>query len=114
MSGTTINDAIGGIENGEITGNNTIGIDGGSDNVHEYNDNRNVGFNLGFLKAPTGEGEIENYLRHPLNINSSKSMARIIRGMSGMFGSLDLAIIDIALGAMDYMKPKPKAGINND
>jgi hypothetical protein len=71
-----------------------------------------MGIDFGFIKAKTGEGTIEEYLNHPLNFNSQKSTARIIRGFSGMFGSLDLAIIDIAVGIMDMMKSSKNKGVS--
>ena len=65
---------------------------------------------LGILKAQTGEGEIEEYINHPLNINKSKSLAHVIRGLTGMFGSLKYAIIDIVMGIIQYLKEK-KGGV---
>jgi hypothetical protein len=54
-----------------------------------------------WLKADTGEGSIESYLDHPMNFNKSRAMARVIRGFTGMFGSLRYAVIDIVLGGME-------------
>jgi len=50
------------------------------------------------LKTKTGEGNIELYNEHPLNFNKSLPISQIIRGATGFFGALDLAIIDIMLG----------------
>jgi hypothetical protein len=58
-----------------------------------------------FLKAKTGPGTIENYIDHPMNFNNSKPVAQVLRGLTGMFMSLDYAVIDIVLGMMK-MKPK--------
>lgn len=67
---------------------------------------------LAFLKAKTGEGSIEEYIEHPLNVNKSKGLARVIRGFTGMFGALDLAVIDIVLGIMEYTKERKSANVN--
>lgn len=65
------------------------------------------GIDFSFLSAPTGDGAIEDYLDHPMNFNNSKGVARIIRGFTGMFGSLNYALVDIVLGALDL---SPKKG----
>lgn len=57
-----------------------------------------------FLRTPTGEGAIEDYLQHPLNINNSKGMAQILRGFTGIAGDLKLAVIDIFLGSINLIK----------
>lgn len=69
------------------------------------------GIDLSFLKTETGEGEISEYIDHPLNFNQSRGMAQMLRGFTGMFGSLKLALIDIALGALNFSKER-KAAIN--
>lgn len=69
-----------------------------------------IGFDFSFLLKPTGEGSIESYLQHPLNFNNSMAVARIIRGATGLLGSLNYALIDIGLGLMDFMKGK---GVEN-
>lgn len=69
------------------------------------------GIDLSFLKTETGEGDIHEYISHPLNFNQSKGMAQMLRGFTGMFGSLKLAIIDICLGALNFSKER-KAIIN--
>jgi hypothetical protein len=69
------------------------------------------GIDLSFLKTETGEGEISEYISHPLNFNQSKGMAQMLRGFTGMFGSLKLAVIDIFLGALNFSKER-KAAIN--
>jgi hypothetical protein len=67
------------------------------------------GFDFDLFKAETGEGRIEDYLEHPLNFNNSKPMARVIRGLTGMFDNLNLAIIDIVIGGLEYVKSRSKA-----
>lgn len=69
---------------------------------------------LEMLKAETGSGSIESYLNHPMNFNSSKAVARMLRGLTGMFGSLNYAIIDIVIGGLDLMKNSRKAAGNDD
>ena len=56
------------------------------------------GFDFSFLLAKTGEGSIADYIDHPLNFNKKEGTAQILRGLTGMFCELDLAIIDIGLG----------------
>lgn len=65
-----------------------------------------VGINLSFLQAKTGEGTIEDYIDHPMNINKSKGLGQLIRGFTGLFGALDLAIIDIVVGLMHFTKER--------
>lgn len=66
------------------------------------------GFSISFewIKAETGPGEIEEYISHPLNFNRSAAVARILRGLTGMMGSLRFAIIDIIMGLLEFKKPK--------
>lgn len=66
-------------------------------------------FDFGFLKAKTGDGAIEDYLQHPLNFDNSRGVAQILRGCTGIAGSLDLAILDIALGTIQVLKDKKEA-----
>ena len=58
-----------------------------------------MSIDLGFLFAETGEGSIDDYVDHPMNFNSSKGLAQVLRGLTGMFFDLKLAIIDIVLGS---------------
>lgn len=71
------------------------------------------GIDLAILKAKTGEGSVGNYLEHPLNFNSSMGMARVLRGLTGMLGSLDLAVIDIFVGVLDLLKTNKKGVVDN-
>lgn len=59
---------------------------------------------MSFILSPTGDGSIDDYTDHPMNPKGSKGTARILRGATGMLGSLNYAIIDIALGAVELMK----------
>lgn len=67
------------------------------------------------LFSPTGEGPIEKYIDHPLNLHSSRGSARMIRGFTGIAGNLDYAIIDIALGAIEvYQEGHMKKEVRNE
>lgn len=55
---------------------------------------------MGILKTETGEGEIDDYITHPLNFNGSKGMAQVIRGITGFAGNIRLAIVDIIVGVI--------------
>lgn len=69
---------------------------------------------LSFLLAKTGPGAVEEYIEHPLNFDGEKSTARILRGLTGIAGELDYALIDIGLGCLEKIKEKraPKNGFN--
>lgn len=60
------------------------------------------------MTAQTGEGSIESYIEHPMNVLNNKAGARILRGLTGIFGNLDLAIIDIVVGVLDLLKNRSK------
>lgn len=64
------------------------------------------------LTTPTGPGPVSDYLDHPLNFNRSEGMARIIRGMTGYAGNLNLAIIDISAGLLELIKGRKKVTVN--
>jgi hypothetical protein len=61
---------------------------------------------LSWLSTPTGEGSVEDYMEHPLNFMKSKGIAQILRGLTGFFGNLKLALIDVALGALQFIKER--------
>lgn len=67
--------------------------------------------NLDFLKAETGEGEIEDYLTHPLNFGRSRGLAQVLRGLTGMIGSLKYALIDIVIGGLNFSKERKLANV---
>ena len=60
------------------------------------------------FSAETGAGSIGEYIEHPLNFNQSKSVARILRGLTGIMGNLNLAIIDVGLGVLELFKGEKK------
>jgi hypothetical protein len=66
------------------------------------------------MTAETGEGAIGDYIDHPMNFLKSKGLARVLRGLTGIFGSLSLAIIDIAVGTLEFTKERKGAVVNND
>lgn len=113
MSGSTIRDELeNGINNDSVRGNDP------DFDYDAVSDNTSVKSGIDFkrlLLAQTGEGSIEDYIHHPLNISENKNMARILRGLTGMFGELSLAIIDIGVGMLDFFKgSKPKKVVNQN
>jgi hypothetical protein len=58
------------------------------------------------LKAQTGEGSIKSYSNHPLNMKNNDYVGQIIRGLTGMLGTLNFAILDILLGSFGFIKEK--------
>lgn len=63
-----------------------------------------------WIRAKTGPGSIEDYITHPLNSSGSRGMAQTLRGATGLFGALDLAVIDIALGLVEVVREKKGQG----
>ena len=76
-----------------------------SSNINEEEKNSPI---IEFLRTPTGEGSIESHLEHPLNFNKSMAVARIIRGLSGFLGNLNLALVDIFIGVIELISEKNK------
>lgn len=66
-------------------------------------------FDFSFLKAKTGPGPIEDYIDHPMNFNGGRAAAQILRGLTGLLGALDLAIIDILIGTIQAINDRKKA-----
>jgi hypothetical protein len=89
-----------------------------NEDKEENNINNESGFNndeneqkssnsiINMLKAQTGEGSIQSYSNHPLNMNNNNYVGQIIRGLTGMLGSLNFAILDILLGSFGFIKEK--------
>jgi hypothetical protein len=69
---------------------------------------RGLGIDMSFLKSETGAGDLAEYIYHPFNFNNSKPVARILRGATGMFGNINLAIADILLGIFEMNKENTK------
>lgn len=65
--------------------------------------------------VPTGKGSVEEYDNHPLNFTGTRGMSRILRGLTGILGDLDKAIVDIIIGFFTEIYNKimknPKAKI---
>lgn len=97
MSGTTIDEQINYVEPSEEL------------SAAPMDEPQGRGIDLSFLKAKTGEGSIESYIEHPMNFNRSKSLGQVIRGFTGLIGALDLAIIDIVVGALNFSKERKAA-----
>ena len=52
--------------------------------------------------APSPETPINEYIDHPMNFLNSEGLAQVIRGMEGMLGTLNYAMVDIGVGALRY------------
>lgn len=61
---------------------------------------------MDILKTKTGDGNISDYEGHPLNFNNNKYIGQILRGLTGILGALDLAIIDIGMGILGLFKDR--------
>lgn len=84
----------------------TVGIDPTSTDIPEVEKPK---FKFDFL-TETGEGSVEEYKDHILNFNKSKWLARILRGMTGIFGSLNYALLDIVIGIFEGLNERKKMG----
>lgn len=71
--------------------------------VEEVNP-RNSFFDI--LKTPTGEGSIDDYIDKPLNFDNSKGLAQVLRGLTGLLGALDFALVDIVVGAFRWSEER--------
>jgi len=63
------------------------------------------------LEADSSPKPISEYMNHPLNFDNSVSTGRIIKGLEGIVGNLDKAIVDVAIGIIQKVyewisKPK--------
>jgi len=61
-------------------------------------------FNI--FKAKSVDKSIEEYDNHTLNFDKKRSTGRIIRGLEGLLGALNFAIIDIIMGFVEKSKEK--------
>lgn len=70
-----------------------------------------------WIRAKTGPGTIESYINHPLNTSGSRGVAQMLRGATGLLGDLDLAVIDIGLGAIEVLRERkggaPRENVTN-
>jgi hypothetical protein len=58
------------------------------------------------LRSKSGEGTITDYKNNSLNVNNDENIAQILKGLSGMFGNINSAVIDIIMGTINYFKSK--------
>lgn len=66
-----------------------------------------MGLDFSFLLKPTGPGDIEDYLQHPLNPRKSRGLAQALRGATGFFGEgLRAALADILFGLMEWSRER--------
>lgn len=61
------------------------------------------------LTAAPGPGAIEDYLIHPLNFRKSEGLGQIIRGLTGILGSLEYALVDVFMGFLKEFFVKQEA-----
>lgn len=104
MPGITLND----IANDEVM-NDTLPVLEFEEQVQQEKKSEMFGK---LLTAETGEGSIGDYLEHPLNFNNSKGLAQTIRGITGIVGNLNLAIVDVVFGLLRFSR-ESKKGVNN-
>jgi hypothetical protein len=65
------------------------------------------------ITAETGEGPISSYRNHPINFTGDDGGARLARGLTGLFENLNLAVVDLVVGAVQvfvFRKPPSPAG----
>lgn len=94
----TIADALGDVDGGSPSSS--------SDRDTSGDDTAEVGAEdklMQLVKADTGPGQPddETYIDHPLNFNGSAWMGRFIRGLTGMFGELRYAVIDLMIAPLE-------------
>lgn len=66
------------------------------------------------VSAETGDGELAEYTSHPLNVTGEAWNARLARGVTGLFGNLRLAVVDIAMAVVEMWWNKRRgAGSGN-
>jgi len=63
------------------------------------------------LEADSSPKPLGEFMNHPLNFDQSSSTARIIKGLEGIVGNLDKAIVDVVIGVIQKVyewisKPK--------
>jgi hypothetical protein len=59
------------------------------------------------ITAETGEGPIASYRDHPINFTGDDGGARLARGLTGLFENLNLAVVDLIVGAVQLLWKKP-------
>ena len=66
-------------------------------------------FWMKIIAAESPNKQIPEYYTHPLNFDQSESTWRIIRGLEGIMGNLDRAIIDVVLGIVQKVFKSSKS-----
>lgn len=99
------------------TAENYIPSDEKIEEENTINQGENVGSKnkiLDIILSQTGSGNIESYSNHPLNIKSDKNISQLLRGLTGILGCLNFALIDILLGSMGFIKDRNSTIIYKD
>lgn len=65
---------------------------------------RRPGRIVDWLRQKTGKGDLSDYLKHAANPTGDEHGARIARGLSGLFGGLDFALLDVFMGLWGLAK----------
>lgn len=79
-------------------------------NIKEYylEENRGRDFMKKIFIVEIGVGFVGDYLDYFMNVLNNNVGVRILRGLIGIFGNLDLVIIDIVVGVLDLFKGRKK------
>jgi hypothetical protein len=80
--------------------------------MFETQEEPSKGLDLSFIWAQTGSGSVDDYKEHTLNFNKSEGMARVVRGLTGMIGELNYAIVDILVGVLHMWKGAKNGATN--
>ena len=78
----------------------------GSQGVEKSNESSFKMPSFGFLKAQSIDRPVESYTEHALNFDKKMSTGRIIRGLEGVLGALNYAIIDIVIGLIEKSRER--------
>jgi hypothetical protein len=81
------------------------------DKVKEEDKEKPVNRIIKMIFSQTGEGSISSYNDHPMNFKSDDSISQILRGMTGILGNLNFALIDIFLGSMSFFKNRNNVSV---
>jgi hypothetical protein len=68
------------------------------------------------ISAETGEGPLSSYRDHTINFTGDEGGARLARGMTGLFDNLNLAVVDLVVGAVQLLlkkRPSPAGDVPN-
>ena len=60
----------------------------------------------GWVTAKSPDEPVEKYINHPLNLPRSPGLARALRGLTGILGSLEYALIDVLIGLVSFVKER--------